>query len=73
MVQRFSGVEVAAHVAQPGVDGDGDIVNASRLLRCFGGVWLAEDYRRAFVPIMTLLKQPLEDCGEETGQEATGS
>ena len=72
-MRRFSSIEVATQVAQTGVDGDGDIGNALRLLRCFGGVWLAEDYRRAFVPIMTLLKQPLEDCGEETGQEATGS
>lgn len=34
-VRRFSSIEVATQVAQTGVDGDGDIGNALRPLRCF--------------------------------------
>ena len=34
-VRRFSSIEVATQVAQPSVDGDGDIRNALRPLRFF--------------------------------------
>ena len=74
MVQRFSGVEVATHVGQPGVDGDGALSDELRPVRPFDGgrpagfvcdPGLAADHRQFIISQVDWFKQPDDGFGAQ--------